>query len=96
MFDFIMSEEQKALQQEVRDLVSWVPRQLILDMDAMIAPFPRFFLEEAGRRNLLGLRFPPEYGGRGLKWEDEIIQGALLMKEGEILHGPTKALVGGA
>lgn len=73
MFDFIMTEEQKILQEEVRDLVNWVPRQLILDMDAMIAPFPRFFLEEAGKRNLLGLRFPKEYGGRGLKWEDEII-----------------------
>ncbi|OFW59064.1 MAG: acyl-CoA dehydrogenase [Candidatus Solincola sediminis] len=73
MFDFIMSDEQKSLQEEMRDLVSWVPRQLVLDMDAMIAPFPKFFLEEAGKRNLLGLRFPKEYGGRGLKWEDEII-----------------------
>jgi alkylation response protein AidB-like acyl-CoA dehydrogenase len=73
MFDFIMSEEQKSLQEEMRDLVSWVPRQLILDMDAMIAPFPKFFLEEAGKRNLLGLRFPREYGGRGMKWEEEII-----------------------
>jgi len=73
MFDFIMTGEQKSLQEEVRDMVSWVPRQLILDMDAMIAPFPRFFLEEAGKRNLLGLRFPTEYGGRGLKWVDEII-----------------------
>jgi alkylation response protein AidB-like acyl-CoA dehydrogenase len=73
MFDFIMSEVQKSLQDEVRDLVSWVPRQLILDMDAMIAPFPRFFMEEAAKRNLLGLRFPVEYGGRGMGWEDEII-----------------------
>jgi len=73
MFDFIMSEEQKGLQQEMCDLVSWVPRQLILDMDAMIAPFPSFFLEEAGKRNLLGLRFPVAYGGRGMQWADEII-----------------------
>ena len=73
MFDFIMTEEQKGLEEEIRDLVSWVPRQLILDMDAMIAPFPKFFLEEAGKRNLLGLRFPPEYGGRGMKWEEEIV-----------------------
>ncbi len=41
MFDFIMTEEQKGLQEEMRDLVSWVPRQLVLDMDAMIAPFPK-------------------------------------------------------
>jgi alkylation response protein AidB-like acyl-CoA dehydrogenase len=73
MFDFLMSDEQKRLQEEVRDFVSWVPRQLILDMDAMIAPFPSMFLEEGGRRNLLGLRFPKEYGGRGLTWEDEVI-----------------------
>jgi alkylation response protein AidB-like acyl-CoA dehydrogenase len=73
MFDFIMTEEQKSLQEEVRDLVSWVPRQLVLDMDAMVAPFPDFFLEEAGKRNLLGLRFPAAYGGRGMKWVDEII-----------------------
>jgi len=73
MFDFIMTEEQKSLQEEMCDLVGWVPRQLILDMDAMVAPFPKFFLEEAGKRNLLGLRFPREYGGRGMKWEDEII-----------------------
>lgn len=73
MFDFIMTEEQKVLQEEMRDLVSWVPRQLVLDMDAMIAPFPKFFLEEAGKRNLLGLRFPAAYGGRDMKWADEII-----------------------
>jgi len=73
MFDFMMTDEQKQLQEEIRDFVSWVPRQLILDMDAMIAPFPRMFLEEAGRRNLLGLRFPKEYGGRGLNWQDEVI-----------------------
>jgi alkylation response protein AidB-like acyl-CoA dehydrogenase len=72
MFDFVMTDEQKNLQEEVCDLVSWVPRQLILDMDAMVAPFPREFLEEAGRRNLLGLRFPKEYGGRGMNWQDEI------------------------
>ncbi len=72
MFDFIMTDEQKKLQEEICDLVSWVPRQLILDMDAMVAPFPREVLEEAGRRNLLGLRFPKEYGGRGMNWQDEI------------------------
>ena len=73
MFDFIMSDEQKQLQEDIRDLVSWVPRQLILDMDAMIAPFPRMFLEEAARRNLLGLRFPEQYGGRGMGWQEEVI-----------------------
>lgn len=73
MFDFLMDDRQKQLQEEMRDFVSWVPRQLILDMDAMVAPFPRIFLEEGARRRLLGLRFPEEYGGRGLGWQEEII-----------------------
>jgi hypothetical protein len=42
-------------------------------MDAERVQYPRDFVAEAARRNLLGLRFPPEYGGRGVGWEDEII-----------------------
>jgi alkylation response protein AidB-like acyl-CoA dehydrogenase len=50
----------------VRSLVKWVPRQLIPDMDADRVRYPRAYVEEAARRGLLGLRFPPDYGGRGL------------------------------
>ncbi len=73
MFDFLMTEEQKKLRDEVRDFVRWVPKQLILDMDAGKVTYPKEYLEEAARRNLLGLRFPVEYGGRGLGWADEVI-----------------------
>jgi alkylation response protein AidB-like acyl-CoA dehydrogenase len=57
----------------VRAFVQWVPRQLILDMDADRVRYPREFVEEAARRNLLGLRFAADYGGRGLGWCDEIV-----------------------
>jgi len=73
MFEVLMTEEQKKLREEVRDLVKSVPRQMILDMDADKVSFPKEFLIEAGRRSLLGLRFSPQYGGRGLKWVDELI-----------------------
>ncbi len=73
MYDFLMTDEQKKLMEEVRDFVRWVPRQLILDMDADRVRFPKEYLVEAARRNLLGLRFPQEYGGRGLGWADEVI-----------------------
>jgi hypothetical protein len=73
MFDAMLTEEQRLLRDEVREFVKSVPRQLILDMDADRVQYPREFVGEAGRRNLLGLRFPREYGGRGLKWEDEIL-----------------------
>jgi len=73
MFEAMLTEEQRALRDQVRAFVRSVPRQLILDMDADRVRYPRDFVREAGRRNLLGLRFPSEYGGRGLKWEDEIV-----------------------
>jgi len=73
MFEAMLSEEQRALRGEARDFVRGVPRQLILDMDADRVEYPRGFVREAGRRNLLGLRFPIAYGGRGLGWEDEIL-----------------------
>jgi len=31
------------------------------------------FLHEVAKRRLLCLRFSPEWGRRGIKWEDEII-----------------------
>ncbi|MFO7742285.1 MAG: acyl-CoA dehydrogenase family protein [Anaerolineae bacterium] len=73
MFEAMLTSEQRALRREARDLVRWVPRELILDMDGDRVTYPREFVREAGRRNLLGLRFPVEYGGRELGWQDEIV-----------------------
>jgi len=73
MLEVFLSEEQKKLREEVRDFVKSIPRELLLDMDADKVRFPKEFLVEAGKRNLLGLRFAPEYGGRGLKWVDDMI-----------------------
>lgn len=68
MFDFLLTKEQLALRDEVRELVRWVPREMILDMDAERLRFPREFLREAGRRNLMGVRYPRRWGGRGMDW----------------------------
>jgi len=74
MIETLLTDEQKKLRDEVRAFVREdVPRQLILDMDAGKVTYPRQFLECAAARKLLGLRFPPEYGGRGLGWTDEIV-----------------------
>ncbi|MFZ5586695.1 MAG: acyl-CoA dehydrogenase family protein [Thermodesulfobacteriota bacterium] len=68
MFDFLLSPEQLRLRDEVRELVRWAPRQMILDMDQDKLQFPKDFLREAGRRNLMGCRYPRQWGGRGLDW----------------------------
>ncbi len=71
--DALMSEREKILREEVRDFVAWVPKQLLLDMDEDNIRYPKEFLQEAGRRNLLGLRFDPKWGGRGLPWTSELM-----------------------
>ncbi|HOK03573.1 MAG TPA: acyl-CoA dehydrogenase family protein, partial [Spirochaetota bacterium] len=66
MFDFAMTDEQIKLRDEAREFTKWVPREMILEMDEEKIQFPREYLKECGRRNLLGIRIPAEYGGRGL------------------------------
>jgi len=73
MLDSLLSAEARALRDEVREFVRGVPRQLVLDMDAERVRYPREYLREAARRNLLGLRFAPQWGGRGLPWTAEVV-----------------------
>lgn len=68
MFDHLLNEEQKKIKQEARDFVKSIPRQMILDMDADRIQFPKEFLKEAGRRNLMGCRYPEKWGGRNMDW----------------------------
>jgi len=73
MLEAILTAEQRQLRDEVRAFVKGVPRQLILDMDADRVRYPREYVQELAQHHLLGLRFPTEYGGRGLGWTDEIV-----------------------
>jgi alkylation response protein AidB-like acyl-CoA dehydrogenase len=68
MFDFVLNDAQRRVRDEAREFVKTVPRQLVLDMDQDKIDFPREFLREAGRRNLLGCRYPRALGGRDLDW----------------------------
>lgn len=68
MFDHLLTDDAKRLREEVRDLVRWVPKSMILDMDQDRVQFPKAFLQEAGRRNLMGCRYPREWGGRAMDW----------------------------
>jgi alkylation response protein AidB-like acyl-CoA dehydrogenase len=77
MYDFLLTEGQRRIRDEARDFVKWVPRQMILDMDTDQIKFPKEFLQEAGRRNLLGCRYPKKWGGRGMDWATT----CLLMEE---------------
>lgn len=74
MADFILTPEQQILRDEVRAFVrEKVERQLLLDMDAEIVHYPRAYIEKLAQQRLLGLRFPLQWGGRGLNWSHEVL-----------------------
>lgn len=71
--DVLLTDEEKGIKEEVREFVkNEVPSDLLKQMDRDEITYPREFVEALGKRNLLGLRFSREYGGRGLGWTGEI------------------------
>ena len=74
MFDEVITEEEKKIREEVRAFVrDKVDRDLIIAMDSKEKEYPYEFIKAAAKENLLGLRFPKEYGGRGLGWVSEML-----------------------
>lgn len=74
MTDILLTPTQLSLRDEARQFVKQeVPRQLLLDMDADKVRYPRDYIEKLAARNLLGLRFPQAFGGRGLDWSHEVL-----------------------
>ncbi len=72
MFDFLLTDEEKKLKKEVQEFVKAVPHELVRSMDSGEIEFAREFIVSAARKNLLGLRFSPDYQGRGLSWVAEM------------------------
>jgi alkylation response protein AidB-like acyl-CoA dehydrogenase len=74
MFDVLLSDDEKKLRDEVRAFVrDKVDPSLIVAMDSREKEYPYEFIKAAAKANLLGLRFPKEYGGRGLGWVSEML-----------------------
>jgi len=70
----LMSDEERAIQQEVRKFVrDEVSHDFIRALDRDEITYPREYVETLAAHNLLGLRFAPEWGGRGLPWTAEVI-----------------------
>lgn len=73
MYEFMLTEEAKTTVREVRDFIrDAVSPEYIRAMDRDEIRFPREFVENLGQRNLLGLRFPKNCGGRELPWTAEV------------------------
>jgi acyl-CoA dehydrogenase len=73
-YESLMTKDEKNLQQEVRRFVrEEVSHDLVRALDRDEIQYPREFVEKLAAHNLLGLRFDPKWGGRGLPWTAEVI-----------------------
>jgi hypothetical protein len=73
-YESLMTDEERSLQQEVRRFVrEEVPHDLVRALDKDEIQYPREFVKSLAAHNLLGLRFEPKWGGRGLPWTAEVI-----------------------
>lgn len=72
MFDVVLSEEERRIRDEVREFVRREITSEYLNMlDRDELDFPLEVYRKFGEKNLLGVRFPREYGGRGSTWVAE-------------------------
>ncbi len=74
MYDYLLSEENRKFRDEVREFVrNAVPPSLLKKLDKDEIQYPTEYLRALAKQNLIGIRVPIEYGGRGLNWESEVI-----------------------
>jgi alkylation response protein AidB-like acyl-CoA dehydrogenase len=73
MYDFILPPEVQKLRDEVREFVrEEISSDFLRKMDNDEIVYPHEFVKKLAKRNLRGIRFPKEYGGRGMNWVAEI------------------------
>ncbi len=71
--DFLSTDKEGALRREVKEFVKSIDSDLLRKMDKKEVDYPFEFLHAAGKKGLLGLRFPKKFGGRELTWTAEMI-----------------------
>jgi hypothetical protein len=68
-YPFVLTEEQEQLQREIRTFAAREIAPYVMKWDEA-SEFPLATIKELGKLGLLGVIFPPEYGGAGLGYVD--------------------------
>ncbi|MBI9088901.1 MAG: acyl-CoA/acyl-ACP dehydrogenase [Desulfobacterium sp.] len=73
-YEGLLTDEEKAVQKEARRFArEEVSPDFIRALDRDEITYPRRYVEKLAEHNLLGLRFDPQWGGRGLPWTAEVV-----------------------
>ncbi len=70
--DFLLTEEQELTRQTVRQFAEKEIAPVAFELDETQA-FPRDIMRKLGEMGMLGILFPPEYGGAGLSYLDYVL-----------------------
>jgi acyl-CoA dehydrogenase len=73
MYDFLLTPEEQELKKEVRRFVrDEITGDFLRQMDNDEITYPREFVEKLAAKGLRGIRFPKQYGGRGMSWVADV------------------------
>lgn len=73
MFDVLLNEKEKEYKYRAREFVKTIPSSWLRKMDRDEIHYPTEYVQAIAKENLLGLRFPLEYGGQGTGWVVETV-----------------------
>ena len=73
MYDFLLSQDEIELRDQVRKFVrEEIESEFLRKMDRDEVVYPREFVQRLAHHNLRGIRFPRAYGGRDMSWVAEV------------------------
>jgi len=74
MYDFLLTPEEQTVKKEARAFTrNEISSDFLRRMDKDEITYPREeFVEKLAAKNLLGVRFPEKYGGRGMNWVADV------------------------
>ena len=71
MLDVLLTKEEQEIKYKVRKFIKTIPPSMLRKMDREEVQYPTDYIKDLAKRNLLGVRFPVEYGGLGVSWVAE-------------------------
>jgi alkylation response protein AidB-like acyl-CoA dehydrogenase len=72
LYPFVLTEDQESLRKEIRQFAAREIAPHVMEWDEA-SEFPAAVVKKLGEMGLLGVIFPPEYGGAGLGYVDYVL-----------------------
>ena len=72
LYPFVLTEDQEALRKEIRQFTAREIAPHVMEWDEK-SEFPHAVVKKLGAMGLLGVIFPPEYGGAGMGYVDYVL-----------------------